>query len=92
MRYFVLTAIRLYWLVIPPDKRRKCIFKRSCSKYVFDTTSKDGFWDGNRAFRFRIKNCNADFDIITDYKSGIRNMRLKDGVLIDESEIAERLL
>ncbi|PRD56785.1 membrane protein insertion efficiency factor YidD [Sphingobacterium gobiense] len=92
MRLILLSAIKLYWFIIPPEKRRKCIFKHSCSKFVFDVTKKDGFTAGKKALVFRLRNCNAHFDIITDYESGLRKMYLKSGLAVNESEIAERLL
>jgi len=92
MKSLLLTAIRLYWLIIPPERRRKCIFRHSCSKYVFDVTKHKGFRAGRKALLSRMRTCNSHFDIITDYKSGERMMYLKGGVVVGEAEIAERLL
>ncbi|WP_312365210.1 membrane protein insertion efficiency factor YidD [Sphingobacterium sp.] len=92
MKSLLLTAIRLYWLIIPPERRRKCIFRHSCSKYVLDVTKHEGFRAGRKALLSRMRTCNGHFDIITDYKSGERMMYLKGGVVVGEAEIAERLL
>ena len=77
---------------IPRERRRKCIFRHSCSKYVFDVTKHEGFRAGSTALLLRMRTCNVHFDIITDYKSGERKMYLKGGVVVDETEIAERML
>jgi len=44
-----------------------------------------------RELLFRIRNCQPEFDIFTDYKSGRQKMLLKTGIIVDESQIAERL-
>ena len=64
MKLLLLLIIRIYWFLIPPSKRRKCLFKISCSHYVFDKTSSGGFISGLKALSFRIKNCNSKYNII----------------------------
>ncbi|MCC6372969.1 MAG: membrane protein insertion efficiency factor YidD [Bacteroidia bacterium] len=47
MKFVFLNIIKLYWLIVPAHKRRPCVFKESCSKYVFriflTQGSKQGF-------------------------------------------------
>ncbi|QCX00762.1 membrane protein insertion efficiency factor YidD [Aggregatimonas sangjinii] len=90
MKHFLLNIIHIYWFLIPNSKRRKCIFKESCSHHVFRETKKDGFRKGLKELRFRIKNCQPEFDIFTDVVTGKKKMILKTGVILDESQIAER--
>ena len=92
MKTLLLNIIKLYWLLIPEHKRRKCIFSKSCSHYVYDEIKYKGVKPGLKALHFRLHNCKPDFDIITDYKTGRKKMRLKTGVVVDEDQIAERLL
>ncbi|MDR2284817.1 MAG: membrane protein insertion efficiency factor YidD [Sphingobacterium sp.] len=92
MRYLLLAVIKVYWLIIPRDRRCKCIFRHSCSKFVFDVTRREGFMAGSRVLLFRMRNCNGHFDIITDHGSGERKMYLKGGAVVGETDIAERLL
>ena len=42
MRVILLTIIKLYWKIIPIHKRKKCLFKVSCSQYVYKKTKKRG--------------------------------------------------
>jgi putative component of membrane protein insertase Oxa1/YidC/SpoIIIJ protein YidD len=56
MRYFLLLCIRIYWLV-PSQARRKCLFKESCSRYVYRITKAHGFWEGVRALKKRSGQC-----------------------------------
>lgn len=92
MKYLILFAIRLYWILIPQHKRKKCVFKKSCSNYVFEITQMEGFIKGLNAFRFRYQNCRGGFEI---FKNPINNkiqMLLPSGIVIEKEEIAERLL
>jgi putative component of membrane protein insertase Oxa1/YidC/SpoIIIJ protein YidD len=54
----------MYWLILPKSKRRRCLFKKSCSNYVYEATMEKGLFHGVKALRFRIKNCNPDYNII----------------------------
>ena len=65
MKYILITIITLYWKFVPESRRRKCLFKRSCSKYVYDILKKEGFSQGIRALLFRIRNCNPKYFILT---------------------------
>jgi uncharacterized protein len=92
MKYLILFAIKLYWKFIPQNKRKQCIFKKSCSLYVFETTQNKGFLKGLRAFQFRFQNCRSGFEI---FKNPINNkiqMMLTSRITIDSEEIADRLL
>jgi len=64
MKILLLLIIKLYWRCIPASKRRKCLFKTSCSNHVFDKAKSEGLISGLRALQFRIKNCNANYNII----------------------------
>lgn len=91
MKFILLFAIKLYWFLIPENKRRKCIFKTSCSNHIYDKTKKNGIINGLKELNFRIRNCHPKFDIYTDYKTGLKKMILRTGVIVDENEISERL-
>lgn len=91
MKLLFLYIIKLYWILIPPHKRRICIFHTSCSNHVFNTTKKDGLNQGIKELIFRFKNCNSKFDIVVDYTTGKKKMILKSGTIIAEEQIANRL-
>ena len=57
-------VIKIYWFFIPANKRKKCIFKQSCSNYVFNETQKKGLIKGIKALIIRIKNCRPGYNII----------------------------
>ena len=92
MKHLILFAIKMYWNYIPSAKRKKCIFKKSCSNYVFEVTQKEGFISGLKALRFRYQNCRGNFQI---FKNPINNkiqMILPSQIIVEREEIAERLL
>lgn len=92
MKYLILLTIRLYWTLIPQSKRRKCIFSKSCSNYVFEITQKEGFVKGLKAFQFRYKNCRGNIQI---FKNPINNqiqMILPSQIIIEREEISDRLI
>ena len=64
MKVILLLFIKCYWVVIPKNKRRKCLFKTSCSHYVYQQTKVKGFQAGLRALQFRIQNCHPQHQII----------------------------
>ncbi|QQX77230.1 membrane protein insertion efficiency factor YidD [Aequorivita iocasae] len=63
IKAILILIIKCYWLIIPRSSRRKCLFKVSCSHYVYQQTKINGH-AGLRALLFRIKNCNPSYQII----------------------------
>jgi len=64
MKIFLLLVIKIYWVLIPKSKRRRCLFKTTCSNYVYNKTKSKGLISGIKALRFRIENCNTNYHII----------------------------
>lgn len=92
MKHLILFAIKMYWSCIPPSKRKKCIFKKSCSNYVFEITRKEGFISGLKAFQFRYKNCRGNFTIFKNPITNKLQVLLPSQVIVETEEIAERLI
>lgn len=92
MKYCLLFSIQLYWFFKPKNKPAKCIFKKSCSHYVYEETTTKGVLKGIKALRFRIQNCSYGFEL---YKNPINNktqMILPNKVVVEEKDIASRFL
>lgn len=64
MKYLLILIIKIYWLIIPEKKRKRCLFKKSCSNYVYEITQKKGLIAGVKALKFRVHNCNSDYNIV----------------------------
>lgn len=92
MKYLILITIQLYWRLIPKNKRGKCIFKKSCSIYVYETAQKKGFIKGLLAFYFRYKNCRYGFEVFKDPINNQTKMLLPSKIIVENDEVAERLL
>lgn len=92
MKHLLLIAIHLYWKLIPVKNRRRCIFKKSCSHYVFDIAKEQGFWEGIRAFHFRFQNCRSGFALFKNPITNEIQMILPSKVIVGSEEIADRLL
>lgn len=55
--------IRLYWIFIPKKLRSCCLYKESCSNYVYRRTAEDGANAGIEAIKVRFKNCRSGYTI-----------------------------
>jgi len=64
MKYLLLISIKIYWSLIPKTIRGECLFKKSCSHYVFDTTNSKGLIAGLSAIRFRFDHCRSSYSLM----------------------------
>lgn len=90
MNFFLIWAIKGYWFLIPPKKRNKCLFKKSCSHYVFDIAKKNGLIKGLKALHYRFKHCRSGYYLING-ESGELLISARNEVF-DSNEINERIL
>ncbi len=82
----------MYWLIKSKKSKPKCIFKTSCSHYVYEEALHYGFLRGLKAFHFRYKNCRNGFEVFKNPISKDVQMLLPSGNIVDSKEIAERLI
>lgn len=92
MKHLLLFLIQMYWKLIPTKKRKECIFKVSCSNYVFNETKTNGFLFGMKALKFRFQNCRQGFEIFENPIDGSKQLFLPKGEVLKEEEMAVRLL
>ncbi|MBM1105037.1 membrane protein insertion efficiency factor YidD [Aurantibacter crassamenti] len=90
MKILFLFCIKMYWFLIPENKRKKCLFKKSCSQYVFDITKENGIIGGVKALYFRFKHCRSGYYIING-EAGKLLISARNEVF-DTNEINERIL
>jgi len=90
LKYFLLIAIHLYWLMFPRPLRRKCIFKCSCSHYVYNIANEYGFIEGCKSLYKRYKLCRYDYQIIL-YKNKF-GIQLNDGSFLTRDQISEYII
>ncbi len=92
MKNILLFIIKVYWLIKPKNKKPCCIFRKSCSHYVYEITKNRGLFRGFQALRYRINNCKYGFEVYTDPVSKKYKMILPNKEVLEEEEIAKRLL
>lgn len=90
MKIFLLIIIKIYWVLIPKSKRRKCLFKSSCSNYVYKQTKSKGLLTGLKALKFRVQNCNPNYSIMQLGNEKI--LITKTNLILKEKEINESIL
>lgn len=46
MRHLLIWAVRIYRMVVPPQRRRSCLFRESCSRHVERIAVEQGAGEG----------------------------------------------
>lgn len=92
MRFLLVIPIKLYWLLIPADKRRTCIYSTSCSRHVYQMTNEKGILFGFKALRHRFKTCRPGHEIIYLDKEDVLLIKLSNGTILQENEIASNIV
>lgn len=90
MKFILLAAIKIYWLCWPKRWKRTCLYRESCSRYVYRITEEKGFKAGMQAFMKRYHKCRADYSVII--LDDHLQLRLSDDSILNESEISKELL
>jgi putative component of membrane protein insertase Oxa1/YidC/SpoIIIJ protein YidD len=89
MRYLLMFAIRIYWR-IPTKLHDKCIFKETCSHYVYRIAEHQGVIPALKAFKERNRQCRPGYVI---YRSkGKFYLKTAEGDVFEEDQISPRLL
>ena len=85
-RAVLLLSIRLYWRFVSPYCRRRCLFRKSCSHYVFERTEHGGFFRGVAALIQRWRQCRPGYRFVVG--PSVMWVQLCDGTVVDESVLA----
>jgi len=91
-KYLLILPIKIYWFLIPKSKRRKCIFRKSCSRYVFDKTINEGIISGLEALKYRYNNCRGGFHIFENPITKQIQIILPNNCVLEEYEISKRFI
>ncbi len=84
MRYVLLLCIRLYWC-IPAGKRHCCLFKESCSRYVYRAAKQEGFINAIQALRMRMRQCRAGYSSFAT-ADGREWVLLNEGTVVSKTD------
>jgi putative component of membrane protein insertase Oxa1/YidC/SpoIIIJ protein YidD len=83
-------AIRFYWAVWPARWRRNCVYRESCSRYVYRAALEGGLAGGLRALRERHRTCRPGYGILRHH--GAAWLVLADGSVLSASEASATAL
>lgn len=90
MKWLLIFVIRVYWFILPPNKRNRCLFKISCSNAVYNATKQNGFFAGVKLLHFRYIHCRSN------YKWQINNNEFSittaNGTILNHNEIREEII
>lgn len=92
MKYPLLFMIRMYWWLIPSGKRRVCLYRKSCSRHVYDVTSEQGLFVGLKALNARVKTCRPNHEIIYLDEEDALLIKLANGTFLQQHEISESIV
>ena len=85
MKFLLQLAIRIYWR-IPTRLHARCIFRETCSHYVYRIAGEQGFLAGIHALRERNRLCRPGYVI---YRSqGHFFLKTATGEVFEEKDIA----
>jgi putative component of membrane protein insertase Oxa1/YidC/SpoIIIJ protein YidD len=88
--YIFLLLIRIYWYLVPPYYRRSCLFRESCSKFVYRNTEEKGFIAGISALRKRYYQCRPGYKL--EKTASGWELTLVDGTTLKNEEISKNIL
>jgi putative component of membrane protein insertase Oxa1/YidC/SpoIIIJ protein YidD len=78
-------SIEYYWNTVPEKKRKICIYRITCSRFVYNEFHNNGFIPGLLAYFYRMKSCNHGYTI--SLKKNMVIIKDSQGHIIEENEI-----
>lgn len=92
MKWLLLVLIHTYWRLIPTERRRQCLFAKSCSRHVFDTAQEQGGLAGLSELWSRTRKCRPGYRMLQQRDAdGMRLIRLADSSVVRLEAMAARL-
>lgn len=92
MKVFIILIIKLYWWIIPASKRKQCLFKESCSKYVYRIAKQQGLLKGINAFKLRYYQCRPNYKVIKNEIHNCYEFHLSNGEVVKGEYISPEVL
>lgn len=92
MRQLILWLIQLYHCYIPPAKRRRCLFRESCSQHVERIARERGGFAAIKAFLARARHCRPGYGFEWDADSGACFLVCANGAKIPKVMVSEHIL
>ena len=81
----ILAMIRLYWRIVPESRRRQCLFRETCSRYVYRQARESGVRGAFLAAYRRLRACRPGFQVqVRDYTFEVV---CRDGTVITQADL-----
>jgi len=78
-------------MLVPANRRNRCLFAESCSKHVYRITKEKGVGWGIKALKKRYKQCRPGY-VLYHLPNGEIEMRLSNGEIVPYLDISPKLL
>jgi hypothetical protein len=92
MRSIIIGMILLYRRLIPPHRRRPCLFRETCSLHIERVTREAGGLAAMRALLKRIRCCRPGYAFEFVEESNAWELVCKDGSRFVEAEVAPHIV
>ncbi len=92
MRTAIIFWIHIYRYFIPEDKRRRCLFRESCSHHVERIARERGGIAAIKAFLARARHCRPGYGFEWDADSGAWFLVCTNGAKIPKVMVSEHIL
>ncbi|MCG3154193.1 MAG: hypothetical protein DKINENOH_00787 [bacterium] len=91
MQRLILCSIRLYRRVIPAERRRRCLFRESCSQHIERIAREQGGLAALKAFLARARRCRPGYGFEWEADTGTWFLVCADGSRIPPAHAAPHL-
>lgn len=92
MRSVIILWIHLYRYFIPPAKRRRCLYRESCSQHVERIARERGGFAAIKAFLARARHCRPGYGFEWDADSNAWFLVCANGAKIPDVMVSEHIL
>jgi putative component of membrane protein insertase Oxa1/YidC/SpoIIIJ protein YidD len=92
MRWLLILSIRVYRLIPSRFKKRRCLYRETCSLFVMRATMEGGLLIGCRALRQRFERCRPPYSVCYDNPSRDWKVMLADGSEATSAEMADFII
>lgn len=92
MRYLFISAIHLYRRLVPPDRRRRCLFRESCSMYIERIAREEGTLAVMFAMVKRLRSCRPGYEFHVLQENNCWELVCVDGSRFPQSEVASHIV
>jgi len=92
MRYLIIAAIQLYRKIVPPESRKRCLFRESCSAHVERVAREMGCKAAFRALIKRQRCCRPGYGFQFLPETHTWELVCMDGSRFGENELAAHIV